>query len=109
MIVFRIQASAPSGGSARAARGSTKKMMSNRKEPTADEYANDAEFSEAWTQWREARDSNNDSVKKSREASRAKKEQQEQLIISCDEENAALSQEVMELREGVAFIRQVGH
>lgn len=59
-----------------ASRGSKRKRSASKKEPVLEEYAEQAEFDVAWNKWREDRDQNNRSVKRSRERTKLRKMQE---------------------------------
>lgn len=54
-----------------------RKRPLSKREPQPDEFSDDNEYSRAWTKWREDRDHNNKSVKRSRERAKIRKLQQE--------------------------------
>eukprot|EP00730_Choanoeca_flexa_P017405 TRINITY_DN8382_c0_g1_i1.p1 TRINITY_DN8382_c0_g1~~TRINITY_DN8382_c0_g1_i1.p1 ORF type:complete len:283 (+),score=55.09 TRINITY_DN8382_c0_g1_i1:220-1068(+) len=81
-----------------------RKRPHTRKEPTRDEFSSDAEFRDAWEKWRVARDNNNLSVKRSREAQRRKKEQHETICKQREAENARLEKELAQMRMKMSFL-----
>ena len=50
-----------------------RKRPLSKREPQPDEFSDDNEYSRAWTKWREDRDHNNKSVKRSRERAKIRK------------------------------------
>jgi len=84
-----------------------KKRVSNKKEPQRSDFASDEEYKEAWHKWREIRDHNNDSVKRSRQAAKQRKQQHEKLCKQRQAENKQLSNEVASLRNEIELLRQV--
>ena len=64
-----------------------KKRPHTRKEPKREDYASQEEFEEAYTKWRQARDNNNLSVKKSRENQRMQREKHERICREREEQN----------------------
>jgi len=79
----------------------------NKREPELNEYGSKAEFDEAWEKWRQTRDQNNESVKRSRENSRAKKIEHDKLCEERERENSELTVQVQKLREQVTVLTKV--
>lgn len=50
-----------------------RKQPSNKREPIADEFSDEEEFKRAWAKWRDDRDHNNQSVKRSRQRAKLRK------------------------------------
>lgn len=84
-----------------------RKRQMNKREPERSEYATEEEFTDAWEKWRQTRDQNNESVKRSRENSRAKKLEHDRLCQERERENAELSKQVQNLRDQVSFLTKV--
>lgn len=86
---------------------SLRKKANHRKEPLREEFPSEDAYMDAWQRWRDIRNNNNESVKKSRENSRAKKMEHDRLCRDREAENARLTREVARLREDVAFLTRV--
>eukprot|EP00730_Choanoeca_flexa_P020181 TRINITY_DN9869_c0_g1_i1.p1 TRINITY_DN9869_c0_g1~~TRINITY_DN9869_c0_g1_i1.p1 ORF type:complete len:299 (+),score=67.18 TRINITY_DN9869_c0_g1_i1:102-998(+) len=84
-----------------------RKRLMNKREPQRDEFATEEEYQEQWQKWREVRDHNNESVKRSRENARFRKAQHEKQVQQRERENSELATEVSQLREQVAFLTKV--
>lgn len=84
-----------------------RKRQMNKREPERSEFGSEAEFAEAWEKWRQIRDQNNESVKRSRENSRAKKLEHDRLCEERERENSELTSQVQKLREQVTFLTKV--
>lgn len=69
-------ARAPISRTARDTNRSKRKRGASKREPLAEEFANKTEFDSAWQKWREDRDQNNRSVKRSRERAKLRKLQE---------------------------------
>merc|ERR1712166_1421284 len=50
-----------------------RKRPTSKREPLPDEFSDEEEYDQAWTKWREDRDHNNRSVKRSRQRAKLKK------------------------------------
>eukprot|EP00055_Hartaetosiga_balthica_P007593 m.26338 g.26338 ORF g.26338 m.26338 type:complete len:190 (-) comp5849_c0_seq1:561-1130(-) len=84
-----------------------KKRSSNKKEPTRDEFGSDEEFNLVWTKWRESRDNNNESVKRSRMLARQRRDEQEHLHKERESQNQQLEKLVSQMRNEVTFLNKV--
>eukprot|EP00054_Salpingoeca_dolichothecata_P016698 m.98487 g.98487 ORF g.98487 m.98487 type:complete len:236 (-) comp22105_c4_seq2:886-1593(-) len=81
-----------------------KRKRLNKKEPQPEDFATAAEYKDAWTRWRDARNNNNQSVKKSRDASRRRRLENELLCEEQERQNEELEQRVDELRDEMSFL-----
>eukprot|EP00049_Salpingoeca_infusionum_P025665 m.21073 g.21073 ORF g.21073 m.21073 type:complete len:177 (+) comp8239_c0_seq2:577-1107(+) len=84
-----------------------KKRSSNKKKPVRSEYATQEEFDVAWEKWRQCRDHNNESVKRSRIMAKKKREEQERLYKDREQQNAQLEAIVSQMRTEVSFLNKV--
>lgn len=84
-----------------------RKRAMNKREPERDEFDNEEDYQTAWQRWRDTRDHNNESVKRSRENARMKKQKHVQMCKEREKENAELTNEVQKLREQVQFLTKV--
>lgn len=84
-----------------------KRRSSNKKEPTRDEFETDEEFQLAWTRWRDLRDHNNESVKRSRQMAKKKREEQERLHREREAQNSELEKMVGAMKDEVKFLNKV--
>ncbi|EDQ92677.1 uncharacterized protein MONBRDRAFT_31046 [Monosiga brevicollis MX1] len=84
-----------------------KKRASNKKEPTRDEFGSEEEYQLAWTKWRESRDNNNESVKRSRMMAKKKREEQERVHEEREAQNRKLETVVSSMRDEVKFLNKV--
>eukprot|EP00045_Choanoeca_perplexa_P001080 m.17915 g.17915 ORF g.17915 m.17915 type:complete len:175 (+) comp10717_c0_seq1:80-604(+) len=84
-----------------------RKRASNKKEPERGEYDTEEDFQLAWTKWRESRDNNNESVKRSRMMAKKKREEQERLHEEREAQNRQLEGVVSSMREEVRFLNKV--
>lgn len=92
----------------RLANGSQKRRrLNNKKEPTRDEFDTEEEFQLEWTKWRESRDNNNESVKRSRQMAKSKRGEQERLHHEREAENIRLESMVGQMKEEVKFLNKV--
>eukprot|EP00049_Salpingoeca_infusionum_P005410 m.91743 g.91743 ORF g.91743 m.91743 type:complete len:245 (-) comp12959_c0_seq1:1225-1959(-) len=83
-----------------------KKRAMNKREPERSEFATEREYKDAWHKWRIERDQNNESVKRSREAARERKEQNELLCQRRMKENSALKSQVATLQANILTLTQ---
>lgn len=81
-----------------------RKRPHTRKEPERHEYSSQAQFDAAWKRWRNVRNSNNESVKKSRERERAKRREKEELCKKLEAENEDLERLAEQARDTMAFL-----
>lgn len=84
-----------------------RKRTSNKKEPTRDEFESEEDYQLAWTKWRESRDNNNESVKRSRMLAKKKREEQERIHREREEQNAELEVMVSDMKDEVKFLNKV--
>ncbi|EGD76206.1 hypothetical protein PTSG_00911 [Salpingoeca rosetta] len=84
-----------------------RRRPTNKKEPKRDEYASEQEFQLAWTRWRESRDNNNESVKRSRQLAKQKRDEQERIHREREQQNAQLEKLVSQMRNEVVFLNKV--
>jgi len=84
-----------------------KRRATNKKEPQREEYETEAEYTEAWTRWRDLRNHNNESVKRSRLMAKKKREEQERLHREREAQNAELEKMVGAMKEEVKFLNKV--
>lgn len=84
-----------------------KRRITNKKEPRRDEFPSEEEFQLAWTRWRESRDNNNESVKRSRQLAKQKRDEQERLHREREQQNAQLERLVAQMRNEVVFLNKV--
>eukprot|EP00055_Hartaetosiga_balthica_P016201 m.100899 g.100899 ORF g.100899 m.100899 type:complete len:272 (-) comp9053_c1_seq1:2310-3125(-) len=80
------------------------KKSTNKREPTRDGYATKAEFERAWNAWREQRDHNNESVKKSREMRKKREKEHETQCHQREHQNRELAKEVNNLKKEIMFL-----
>eukprot|EP00050_Salpingoeca_kvevrii_P005725 m.285296 g.285296 ORF g.285296 m.285296 type:complete len:279 (+) comp11354_c0_seq1:1062-1898(+) len=81
-----------------------RKRPHTRKQPARSDYASEAEYEAAWERWRLVRDSNNDSVHKSRDRERRIREQQKEQTRQLERENSMLESQYASLRDVVQFM-----
>lgn len=83
-----------------------KKKASKRKrtEPKRTEFTSDEAYLAAWTKWRHTRDSNNVSVKRSREKAKEKASLTEELKTQHEREVKRLECEVQDMRESLSLV-----
>jgi len=74
------------------------------KEPTRDEFPDEATFLDTWKKWRQIRDNNNAAVKKSRENLKKKKLETENLCEKREKQHAGLEYEITLLRDHVQLL-----
>jgi len=84
-----------------------RKRNNNKREPLREDFDSDEAYQEAWTKWRDTRDNNNESVKRSREHARQRKSDHEQLCQEREQENKLLVEEVQLLRQQVSCLSKV--
>eukprot|EP00051_Salpingoeca_urceolata_P006930 m.91761 g.91761 ORF g.91761 m.91761 type:complete len:137 (-) comp15050_c0_seq1:73-483(-) len=87
--------------------GGRKRKTTGKREPKRAEFKTEAEYSKAWQRWRETRDSNNESVKRSRQAAKEKRLEHERLYQQRKQENTQLEALVTELKGEVTFLSKV--
>jgi hypothetical protein len=75
-----------------------RRRINNKKEPARDEFETEEEFKLEWTKWRESRDNNNESVKRSRLMAKNKRSEQERLHHEREAENIRLESMVGQMR-----------
>eukprot|EP00048_Salpingoeca_helianthica_P000254 m.40372 g.40372 ORF g.40372 m.40372 type:complete len:201 (-) comp10311_c1_seq2:118-720(-) len=83
------------------------KRPAYKKEPQREDFGSEEEFNLAWIKWRETRDSNNESVKRSRICAKLKKIDHEHLLKERDEEHSQLNQMLERLKDEAAFLNKV--
>lgn len=86
---------------------SKKRKASGKREPQLDDFETEEDFRAAWQRWRETRDNNNESVKRSRQAAKEKRAEHERLYQQRQEENTQLEALVSELKSEVNFLSKV--
>eukprot|EP01147_Barroeca_monosierra_P008299 gene8299-10179_t len=84
-----------------------RRRPTNKKEPAREEYKTDEEFQLAWTRWRESRDNNNESVKRSRALAKQKRDEQERIHREREQQNAQLEKLVGQMKNEVVFLNKV--
>eukprot|EP00047_Mylnosiga_fluctuans_P001913 m.222395 g.222395 ORF g.222395 m.222395 type:complete len:334 (-) comp10753_c0_seq1:170-1171(-) len=84
-----------------------RKRNNNKREPLREDFDSDEAYQEAWAKWRDTRDNNNESVKRSREHARQRKFDHEQLCQEREQENKLLVEEVQLLRQQVSCLSKV--
>lgn len=89
--------------------GNKKKRISSKhkREPVQADFKTQRDYEAAWEQWRRIRDNNNNSVKKSRNQSKAKKDEHEAICEQKTKENAILEKLVKQLREEVTLLTRM--
>jgi heterogeneous nuclear ribonucleoprotein U-like protein 1 len=80
---------------------------SHKKEPQREEFPDQESYEAAWARWRDARDSNNASVKRSRELAKKKRSEQERLHQEREQQNAELEKLVFAMKEEVRSVETV--
>eukprot|EP00047_Mylnosiga_fluctuans_P011351 m.20840 g.20840 ORF g.20840 m.20840 type:complete len:260 (+) comp3566_c0_seq1:119-898(+) len=78
-----------------------------RKMPSRDEFATEEEYQLEWTRWREARDTNNESVKRSRSSQKKNEKTFDQLLQQRKEECDALAALLSQLQDEAKFLRKI--
>lgn len=81
-----------------------RKRPHTRKQPVKADFDKVEDFCLAWGKWRHVRDSNNDSVKRSRDQKRKKKVEQINACDSLEKENLALERYHWSLRGEISFL-----
>lgn len=84
-----------------------RKRNHNKREPLRDEFDSEEAYLDSWHKWRDTRDNNNESVKRSREHARQRRSDHEQLCHEREEENRQLVEEVQMLRQQVSCLSKV--
>lgn len=80
------------------------KRPKSKREPRREEYDTPEAFHGAWTRWREWRDDNNRSVKRSRERKKMQDRRETKQAAAQEHENSALEKTVAELKRQVALL-----
>jgi len=88
-------------------KGNKRGAGGHKKEPQRDEFASEEEYHLVWTKWRESRDNNNESVKRSRELAKKKRSEQERIHQEREQQNAELEKLVSGMKEEVKFLNKV--
>lgn len=73
------------------------KVQASRKQPSRSDFATEREFQAAWHKWRQSRDNNNNSVRRSRQLLRSEQGRQEQMCLERARENELLELEMSSL------------
>lgn len=84
-----------------------RKRNNNKREPLRAEFATEELYEEAWGKWRDTRDNNNESVKRSRENAKVKRGDHERQCEERERENEQLTVEVGLLRQQVNCLNKV--
>jgi hypothetical protein len=84
-----------------------KRRASNKKEPVREEFDSEEQYTLAWTRWRDLRDHNNESVKRSRMMAKQKRDEQERLHREREAQNSELEKMVGAMKEEVKFLNKV--
>ena len=82
------------------------KRPQSKREPQRHEFDTEMEFVDAWTRWREWRDDNNRSVKRSRERKRMQDRRESKQAAVQERENSLLEKTVVELKRQVALLKR---
>lgn len=81
-----------------------RKRPHTRKEPGREDFASLEEYEAAWSRWREVRDNNNQSVKRSREVQRQRRLAQQEERAARERENDDLERRLWGMKKQVAFL-----
>lgn len=84
-----------------------RKRNNNKREPFRAEFASEELYEEAWHKWRDTRDNNNESVKRSRENAKVKRGDHERQCEERERENEQLTVQVSMLRQQVNCLNKV--
>lgn len=82
-------------------------MLNSKREPQRDEFDSDEAYRLAFVAWKETRESNNQSVKRSRENAKLRKAQHEELCRAREKENLELENQLGALQEEVNLLGRV--
>eukprot|EP00051_Salpingoeca_urceolata_P026890 m.479162 g.479162 ORF g.479162 m.479162 type:complete len:596 (+) comp21349_c0_seq1:547-2334(+) len=81
-----------------------RRTQRSRKEPERVMFATDEEFDAAWQRWRQSRDSNNESVHRSRELLRKQRAETAQLKAKRERDNRRLEAEAASLQQTLSLL-----
>lgn len=93
----KMKSSSSTSGSSASSSSATRKQPSNKREPLAEEFSDTEEFKRAWTKWRDDRDHNNQSVKRSRQRAKLRKLEAMRREITVQGNLGSMSEGLQEL------------
>ena len=84
-----------------------KPKFNKKREPMRSEFSSQNEYQLAWVKWRENRDNNNDSVKRSREAAKERRYEIQHALETRQEESQKLEESLTTMKTEVQFLKKV--